>query len=67
MTLREVLLILGSDTEEDDGVSLPQDAIVELLRRGILYIRGKRHIDLTDRGEELYKRAKAGKPIPELD
>jgi hypothetical protein len=67
MTLREVLLILGSDRDKDDGVSLPQEAIVELLRRGILYIRGSRHIDLTDRGEELYELAKAGKPTPELE
>ena len=67
MTLRETLLILGSDKADDDDVHLPQEAIVELLRRGILYLRGKRHIDLTDHGEEVYKLAKAGKPTPELD
>jgi hypothetical protein len=67
MTLRETLLILGNDKDEDDSVYLAQDAIVELLRRGVLYIRGKKHIDLTDYGEQLYERAKTGKPTPELD
>lgn len=62
--LRETLLYLGGP-EEDDRF-LIREALDRLLSLGMLYKRGPKHIDLTDLGEAVYDRLRAGGDAPEL-
>ena len=63
--LRETFMYLGGP--DDDGRPIALGAVWELIDRKLLYWRAKNHTDLTELGEDVYKRAIAGQPTPELD
>jgi hypothetical protein len=59
-------LLLYLDSDKDDGRPVAYEALGLLIQAGAISWRGKKHFDITERGEQIAKRLRNDNPSQEL-